>query len=207
MRLASLLLLALAMLVVPMSAWAGTKYKANLVPVTVLDPNNLDPNNPGTLENKSKIQASDKGVFQTKLKGVVDGAGTLVKTDGSFLGLQAQGILFTLLGSLTGDEYVTVVSGTFPGQGNVAFEFNLVAELKKGGGKAKIDASGLFSLIPGATLRSVAITAVEVHGPLGAANVAACTSNLELGAFFLPGAIPNPCVGGDWIGAAGFQVE
>ncbi len=68
-------------------------------------------------------------------------------------------------------------------------------------------ASGLFSLIPEGTLRSVAITGVEVHGPLGAANVAACTSNLELGAFFLPGAIPNPCVGGDWIGAAGFQVE
>jgi len=207
MRFASFLLLALAVLCLSTSAWAGTKYKANLVPVTVLDPNNLDPNNPGTLQNKSKIQASNKGAFQASLKGVVDGSGVLINTDGSFLGVQAQGVLFTVLGSLTGDEFVTVISGTFPGQDDVAFEFNLVAELKKGGGKAKIDASTLFSLIPEGTLRSVAITAVEVHGPLGAANIAACTSNLELGAFFLPGETPNPCVGGFWIGAAGVEIE
>ncbi len=194
MRCISLFLLALAVVALSTSAWAGTKYKANLVPVGVLDPN--DPNGPGTLANKSKIQAQDSGKFQANLKGVVDGAGELITTDGSF----------GKTGTLTGDEFIVVVGGTFPGAANIAFEFNLVGELKKGNGKAAIDASSLFSLIPPNTLRSVAITGVEVHGPLGAANVAACTQNLADGGFFLPGTVSNPCVGGSLIGAAGIQI-
>ncbi len=42
MRCTSVVLLALAVVGLSTSAWAGTKYKANLVPVGVLDPN--DPN-------------------------------------------------------------------------------------------------------------------------------------------------------------------
>ena len=194
MRCTSLFLLALAVVGLSTSAWAGTKYQANLVPVGVLDPN--DPNGPGTLANKSKIQAQDSGKFQANLKGVVDGAGALITTDGSF----------KATGTLTGDEFIVVVAGTFPGVDNIAFEFNLVGELKKGNGKAAIDASSLFNQIPPSTLRSVVITGVEVHGPLGAENIEACTQNLVDGGFNLPDAAPNPCVGGSLIGAAGIQI-
>ena len=194
MRCTSLFLLALAVVGLSTSAWAGTKYQANLVPVGVLDPN--DPNGPGTLAIKSKVQAQGSGKFQANLKGVVDGAGALITTDGSF---KATGIL-------TGDEFIVVVAGTFPGAADVAFEFNLVGELKKGNGKAAIDTSFLFGQIPADTLRSIVITGVEVHGPLGAANVDDCTLNLTAGGFNLPDVAPNPCVGGDRIGAAGIQI-
>ena len=61
---------------------------------------------------------------------------------------------------LNGDEYVAIVGGTFIALG-VDFLFNLPMELKNGKGKAKIDASSLFSLIPAGTLRSSQQTTVD----------------------------------------------
>jgi hypothetical protein len=169
----------------PWDVFAGTKYLANLVPVSA---------SPPTLAETSKVIALSNGKLKATLKGVLDSSGQPVTTDGSF----------TSSGTLTGDEYVTILSGIFVDL-NVAFEFVLVAELKKGNGTAKVDASDLFGLIPPGNLRSVQITTTETYGPLGAANVAACSALLAAGGFNLP-PVPNPCIGGSRIGVAGFAI-
>jgi hypothetical protein len=183
---ADALIVAAGILLAASAAWAGTKYQANLVPTSSLPP---------SLSNKGKVQLKDVGRVQATIKGVDDGTG-LVTTDQSF----------KTTGTLTGDEYVVVLKGVFVALGT-PFEFNLVSELSNGNGATKVDASGLFALIPPGLIKSVDVTGAEVHGPLGAANVAGCTANLTgpLPGINLPPAV-NPCIGGTKIGVAGVQV-
>lgn len=153
------------------SAAAGSKYMGNIVPTGV---------SPPTLSSKSKFMLKGNGQFKSMLKGVTDSGG-LVTTERS--------------GAFNGDEYVTVLSGIFVALGQ-PFRFNLVAELKKGKGTAKIDASKLFVLVPEQIEpRSVHITNVEVYGPLGAENAAACQARVDSNAPFILAGQANPCVG------------
>lgn len=152
------------------SATAGSKYIGNIVPTGV---------SPPTLSNKSKFILKGNGQFKSTLKGVTDSSG-LVTTERS--------------GAFNGDEYVTVLSGVFVALGQL-FRFNLVTELKKGKGTSKIDASKLFVLVPKQIEpRSVHITNVEVYGPLGAENAAACQELVNDNFPVLLSGQANPCV-------------
>jgi len=171
----------------PPAAWAGTKYLANIVPLSTSSP---------TLSSKSKILFKEQGLIKVKLKDVVagPGAGTEVTTDQSFDN-----------GVLTGDEYIVVLIGSVPAI-DQDFEFNMVIEPRNGSGSVKTDATAIFDLIPGGLVRSVVVRGTEVHGPLGVPNVTGCQSNLNsAGGVSLPPA-PNPCVGGAFIGQAGVEV-
>jgi len=193
MKPARILIVALASLAVAVgTAAAGTKFQTNIVPGNALDGLEVNP----SLSSKGKVKIIDKGLFQAKLDGVTDATGALVTTDGSYNDKNAP--------TLTGDEYVVVVGGTFVALG-VDFRFNLPMELKGGKGKAKIDAASLFGLIPPGTLRSSQQTAVNVFGPIGVAAVDGCTVNLNAGGFVI-GADVNPCEGGDRIGVGGIQL-
>ena len=169
-------------------ATAGTKWQANVVPTTAAAP---------TLSNKSKASMDDKGKVQVNLQDVTDAVG-LVNGDGSFTAKTAP--------ALSGDEYVAIVTGKFLALG-VTFEFALPIELKKGKGSAKIDASSLFNLIPPGLLKSIEVQGAKVYGPLGAANVVACTAllNSAIPRVNLPPA-PNPCQAGALIGTTGIQL-
>jgi hypothetical protein len=176
------LIVAVAFFALPASA--GTKYQASLVPTS---------DAPAGLSTKSKVVLKSNGQVKVTLKGV-NGGGGLVSTDQSL----RQG------GMLTGDEYVTVLHGTFVALG-ISLELNLVAELKKGKGVAKADASSLFNLVPPNVVRAIEVTGATVYGPLGQANVAGCQANLGLGGLvFEP--TPNPCIGGSQVGVAGIMV-
>jgi len=199
-------LLGVLLCVVATTAWAGTKFQTNVVPAT-----NLDPTISST---KGKIQVKDVGQFSVKLDGVTDIGGNLVTTDDSFK-----------TGTLTGDEYVTVLTGSFVALG-VEFSFNLISELKGGKGKGKVDASTLFGLVPMGLLRSVDMGRAEVWGPIGdqvcdlgtntcqggkacATNadcptISDCQNNLVTGFILTPA--PNPCVGGTKIGVGGISL-
>ena len=151
-------------------AKAGTKYVGNLVPTGGTAP---------TLSSKSKFVLKGNGQFKAVLRGVTASTG-LVTSERT--------------GTLDGDEYVALLSGTFVALSQ-PFQFNLVTDLKNGNGVAKIDASRLFVLVP--TLikpRSVRITGMEVYGPLGAENAAACQAKLASDAPFILSGGTNPCV-------------
>jgi hypothetical protein len=191
------------------AAWAGTKYQTSLVPA--------DADNP-TLSAKSKMQIKDKGLLQAKLQGITDGAGDLVTGDGTYNPKKG-------MTTLSGDEYVVVQNGTFPGVGNTGFQFNLVADVKKGKGKAAFDGGPLFSLIPNGVHRAVNVTSVAVYGPVGdqtcngvtCPNGVSCTTNadcptlqdcqdnLDGNGFVLEG-FDNPCIGGELLGVGGILI-
>lgn len=195
MKLASILTVGIVSLALTVgSAEAGTKYQTNIVPANA-DMNGLETD--PTLSNKSKVKITDTGQFQAKVDGVTDALGALVTTDGSFDDKTAP--------ALNGDEYLVIIGGTFVALG-VGFQFNLPMELKGGKGKAKIDASSLFGLIPPGTLRSTQQTTVEVYGPIGPAAVAACATNLDGGGFVVS-PDPNPCLAGDRVGVGGIQLQ
>ncbi len=163
------------------SAWAGSGYKASLVPTNNAGPPAVQPQ----ISIKSKLQVKDTGKFQAKLQGVRDVSAVPVTTNGS---LDAAGIL-------DGDEYVVVLRGTALAFGGIAFEFDLVMELKGGKGKAKVDAASLFSLIAPGANRSVVIEGGDVYGPIGASNVDECQALHDGSGYSIPPSL-NPCVEG-----------
>jgi len=191
--------------VVVTTAWAGTKFQTNIVPATDTHP---------TLNSKGKLQVKDTGKLSVKLDGVTDPNGALVTTDGSFSG-----------GTITGDEYVTVLTGTFVALG-VEFSLNLISEMKAGKGNGKIDATFLFGLLPSGLLRSVDMGRAEVWGPIGdqvcdlgtntCQGGAACATNADCPTVtdcqnslvngFVVTPSPNPCVGGTKIGVGGISL-
>lgn len=99
-----------------------------------------------------------------------------------------------------GTTYVAVIRGTFTALG-VGFELPVPIDLKKGNGTTKLNGSASFSMIPPGIGRSAEINGVEVWGPLGAANVAACNAVLAS----VVSLVPNDpsCRGGTKIGVAG----
>jgi len=163
-------------------AAAGSKWQTNLVPQSDTDP---------TITAKSKVLFKDKGTLSAKLDGLTDVTGTLVTSDESWK-------KFT---TINGDEYFVIVSGEFPALG-VDFVFNLLVEPKAGKGKGKLDASGLFALIPAGVHRASELKSVKVVGPLGAANAVDCRANIQAGGFVILGGL-NPCDQGDLIGVGG----
>ena len=167
-------------------ATAGTKVQANIVPATDSDP---------TVSEKSKLQVLDSGLFKATLKGLTDGAGAPLGSDGS---IKAGG-------GFTGDEYIVILDGSFPALGDLAFAFNLVFEPSKGKGKAFIKAGGLFNLIPSGLHRGIRINGAKLVGPLGAPNTEDCFQNLVDGGF-VGGGATNPCDQGDTIGITGILV-
>jgi hypothetical protein len=166
------------------TAWAGTKYLTNLA-----SPNDAPP----LLAADSKLFFTDRGLAKVLLKGVRAANGSLVTTKKP-----------NASGTLYGDEYVAVMHGRILSL-DVAFELNAVVALKKGKGKAKLDTSGLFALLPKPLAQTIGVEGVEVFGPLGATS-AACQHNLTTSAGISFPPAPNPCVGGDLIGQSGIIV-
>jgi hypothetical protein len=174
-------------------AFAGTKFQTNIVPSSAVSP----PTNP-TLSTKGKIQFDDKGKILLTVKGVTDGAGDPVTTSTAIKdSLKATG---TPVADDT--TYVAVVRGTFTALG-IQFEMPVPFDLKKGNGTTKLAEGAQFSQIPGGIGRSVEINGVEVWGPLGAGNVAACNSVLA-NVVTLVTNDPS-CRGGTKIGVAGIN--
>lgn len=169
-------------------AFAGTKIQMNVVPSSATSP----PTNP-TLTSKGKFQVDDKAKMQVGLKGVTDGAGLPVTTSTSYKDTA----------TLDGTQYVAVVRGTFTALG-VTFESALPVELKKGSGTGKVSLASLFSAIPAGVGRSVEVNGVEIWGPLGASNVAACTAVVTAGFSVVPN--DPACRGGTKIGVGGMNI-
>ncbi|TFH24069.1 MAG: hypothetical protein E4H03_04635 [Myxococcales bacterium] len=175
----------------------GTKFQTNIVPANSELTIEINP----TLSEKGQVKITGKGVFQAKLDGVTDAAGALVTTDGSYNDKTAP--------TLTGDEYMVVIGGTFVALG-VDFRFDLPIELKGGKGKAKIDAASLFTLIRPEVLRTTQQTTINVFGPIGVDAVAGCLTILdrtpETKGGFTVDPEPNLCEAGIRIGVGGIEL-
>jgi len=171
-------------------ALAGTKVQENIVPSSATSP----PGNP-TLSTAGKFQMDDKGKVQVTLKGVTDGAGAPVTSSGSYAS--------KTMPVLDGTQYVAVFRATFTALG-LGIEGAVPVELKKGNGTGKFSQAALFSLIPAGLGRSVELNGVEIWGPLGAGNVAACTAVVTAGYSVV--ANDPSCRGGTKIGVAGISI-
>jgi hypothetical protein len=165
-------------------ASAGAKWQSSLAPLTVAPP---------TLATTSKASIDDKGNIQVVAKGVTD-AGGLVNGDGSFTAKTNP--------ALSGDEYMGILHGTVIPL-NVSFAFNMPLELKNGSATAKFSAAALLSLGSGQTIR---VDGLDVWGPLGAANVAACQANIDNMALPRVSLGADPCQQGTRIGVDGIHI-
>ena len=202
-------LLGVLLCLVATTAWAGAKFQTNIVAARAADPT--------ISSTKGKFQMKDVGLLSVKLDGITDSGGDLVTTDGSFSSKTPV---------VTGDEYVTVLYGSFVALGGIPFAFTLVSELKDGKGKGKVDAQDLFSFVPPMLLRSVDMGRLEVWGPISdqvcdlgtntcqggkpcttnadCPTITDCQNNLVTGFVLSPA--PNPCIGGVKIGVGGISL-
>lgn len=159
------------------SALAGTKIQMNIVPA-----NNTEGVTVDTCDSKGKVALSDKGKLTVQLSGVVDPAGTPV-TSAALPSLQ----------QATADSYIGIarlsVSLLGGGLDNALTAYVLVPVALKGGkGKSTLDLAGLFvllDLLPGGA-RTFGFKGLEVWGPIGAANLAACNTVLDGSILNLP---------------------
>jgi hypothetical protein len=166
------------------AALAGTKYQA-----TIVTSSGVAPAVPPTL-SAGKVSVKDTGDIKVGVKGVDDGTGP-VTTSTSFKDTA----------TLDGTEYVAIVKFNFTAL-NADVEVAVPMDVKKGTGKGAVSLGGLTSLIPAGVGRSLEVTGGEVWGPLGAANVTACTAELTTG--YALGA--STCKQGVRIGVAGINV-
>ncbi len=141
-------------------ALAGTKYAANLVSNSVVDP----PPNP-TLSPKSSMKLSDKGSIAIALAGVTDGSGALVTTSTVY----ADSVKLKQPPALDGSEYIVIITLFIPAVAEAApvIEVPIPVDLKGGKGKTKLSVAGLLGLIGPGIGRSIEIRGAEVWGPLG----------------------------------------
>lgn len=167
---------------------ASTKFQTSVVPVIAdeFGATAYPTMGPG------KVQMKGSGTCKSKLSGVTDGAGIPVTTDNSL----------KLTGELTGDEYIVVLGGNFPGMGTV-FEFNIPVELKLGKGAAKIDQSSQFELIPAGVHRAAVFDKLEIYEPPLAPDFAACKLIIDAGGTVVNDPEGNPCKTGLMVGASG----
>ncbi len=214
-------LVAMAVAVAATPALAGTKYAANLVPNSA-----TDPVLPPTVGVKSSIKMDDKGKIQVSLAGVVepgpgsvcygggnDGAVCTNPTECPSGVCGPEGVPVTTSGayansgSIDDTTYMAIiklrlpaVEGLFP-----IIELPVPIDLKSGKGKTKYSASALFGFIPLGAGRTVEITGVEVWGPLGMGNEAACLATLSnpIPVLFPP---DPACRGGSEIGMSGMAI-
>lgn len=187
----------IAMAVVAASATAapaGTKYAANLVSNSPVDP----PPNP-TLSVKSSVKLDDKGNIQVSLAGVTDGSGALVTTSTSYNDTKSTSPV------LDGTEYIVIIKLFVAAVPAFDIELPVPVDLKAGKGKTKLSAAPLFALITPPAGRTVEIRGSEVWGPLGAPNAAACQAVV---ANSLPVGLPlgATCRGGTQIGMSGLSI-
>jgi len=138
-----------------------------------------------------KVQMKGNGKCKSKLSGVTDEFGIPVTTDNSM----------KLTGEMTGDEYIVVLGGNFPGMGTV-FEFNIPVELKLGKGSATIDQSAQFALIPAGVHRASVFDKLEIYEPPLPADFAACKLVVDGGGTVVDDP-NNPCKTGLMVGASG----
>jgi len=180
------------LLVAASAALAGTKYQANLVTASKTSP----ATNP-TIANTGKLSVKDTGDVKAGIKGVTDGAGALVTTSQSYKDS----------GTLDGEQYIVILKlrMTALSDPNAPTDAETVipVDLKKGNGSTKMSLSGLMGLLPSGIGRSMEIIGGEVWGPLGAANVTACSAVLTTG--FAMAGDPS-CRGGTMVGVAGINI-
>ena len=151
-------------------ALAGTKIQMNIVPANSTEGVTVD-----TCDSKGKVALSDKGTLTVQLSGVVDPTGAPV-TSGPLPSLQ----------QAAADSYIGIarlsVSLLDGGLDNALTAYVVVPVALKGGkGKSVLDLSSLFKvleLLPGAA-RTFGFKGLEVWGPIGAANLAACNTVLD----------------------------
>jgi hypothetical protein len=165
----------------------STKYQSSVVPVVA--------DNTGATAFPTmaagKVLMKDNGKCKSKLSGVTDEFGIPVTTDNSM----------KLTGQMTGDEYIVVLGGNFPGMGAV-FEFNIAVELKSGKGSAKVDQSSQFALIPAGVHRAAVFDKLEIYEPPLPADFAACKLVIDSSGTVIDDP-NNPCKTGLMIGASG----
>ncbi len=166
---------------------ASTKYQSSVVPVVA---DNAGATDFPTME-AGKVLMKGNGKCKSKLSGVTDEFGIPVTTDNSM----------KLTGQVTGDEYIVVLGGNFPGMGTV-FEFNIAVELKSGRGSAKIDQSSQFALIPAGVHRAAVFDKLEIYEPPLPADFAACKLIIDAGGTVVDDP-NNPCKTGLMVGASG----
>jgi hypothetical protein len=167
------------------AALAGTKYQSSLVNASTTDP----PSNPTM--SVGKVQVKDTGDIKAQVKGVTDGTGALVTSSTAVKD--------------TGDpddtSYIAIIKANYVPL-NIDVEIAVPMDVKKGGGKGGVSLASLTSLITPGVGRSIAMNGAEVWGPLGAANVAACNTELNTG--FAIGS--SACKGGTRIGVGGVDI-
>jgi hypothetical protein len=191
----ALVVMAVAISAAP--AFAGTKYAANLVSNSA-----VDPVVPPTLSPKSSVKLDDKGNISVALAGVVDGTNTPVTTSTSY----------NDTGNLDGSEYVVIIKLYIPGIAGLfeRVELPVALDLKAGKGKAKKSAAALFAFIPAGIGRELEIIGSEVWGPLGAGNAASCQAVLDgaIPVSLVPVGDPDPtaCRGGTQFGMSGLVI-
>ncbi len=190
------LLATIALLIATTSvpAWAGrSKVLASLVPTTngteMVDTNDDGIDDTmvavGTISAKSKFIIKSNGLMKGLLKDITDDSGNPVTTDGSY----------KASGTLTGDEYVIVISGKFFAM-DVDYAFVLGVEAKKGKGATKLDGSSMFGLIPEGAHRASSVDSIRAYGPIGAENIDGCQNILDAnGTILYPDTTPNFCIG------------
>jgi hypothetical protein len=169
------------------AALAGTKYQANLVPASAVNP----PADP-TMES-GKLSLKDTADIKAKVKGVTDSGGVPVTGSTSYADT----------GTLDGSEYVVILKANFTAL-NVDVEKAIPMSMKNGGGKGAVSLASLLSLLPPGIGRSVEVTGGEVWGPLGAPNAAPCQAELTAG--YALGAGSSACRAGDRVGVAGIAI-
>ena len=111
--------------------------------------------------------------------------------------------VYDYIADVTPDDGTAVFRATFTALG-LGIEGAVPVELKKGNGTGKFSQAALFSLIPAGLGRSVELNGVEIWGPLGAGNVAACTAVVTAGYSVV--ANDPSCRGGTKIGVAGISI-
>ncbi|MBC8292789.1 MAG: hypothetical protein H8E45_06435 [Proteobacteria bacterium] len=185
------LLLTLALLYAAGLACAGgTRVVASLVPVvTTLSGGTGHP----TME-PGRVILKSGGASKVKLQGVTNAHGSPVTTDNSL----------QLVDEMSGDEYIVVVSGSFPATSTV-YEFNIPVELRNGKGKASADRSPQYWLIPDMAHRAAEFHLIDVYEPPAPEDAPNCRSVVDAGGTVIDGA-PNPCRSGRRLASVGLLI-
>jgi hypothetical protein len=187
------------------SALAGTKVKANLVPVTTSTTETLSP--------KSSMLIKDTPALKVQLKDVLAG-GVLVNSAAPYDP--------AVPSSVDPSDYVVIVHLNVVAV-PIAADLIVPVSLKKGAGKTAPDVSGLGGLLLPGLCRSLGAIGADVWGPIGdsasdpdylACKDALTTSLGTVGGITVPPAVwlpgdafgPNPCALGDNIGTMGLAL-